>query len=114
MEAHNENAIAIAEYLSKDKKIKKIYYPGLSSHPQQDLAQKQMRGFGGIISVETESMENAKRFTSALKVFTLGESLGGVESLVCDDLGSVLLQQMAGGAALGLISETGAGPRRCG
>jgi len=83
MEAHNANAIEIANYLSKQPKIKNIYYPGLSSHPQHELAKKQMRGFGGIISVETGSIENAKRFTSALQVFTLGESLGGVESLVC-------------------------------
>jgi cystathionine gamma-lyase len=83
MEAHNANAIEIAHFLAKEKKIKKIYYPGLPSHPQHELAKKQMRGFGGIISIETGSMENAKRFTSALEVFTLGESLGGVESLVC-------------------------------
>src|SRR5579872_868809 len=83
MEAHNANAIEIANYLSKQPKIKNIYYPGLASHPQHELAKKQMRGFGGIISVETGSIENAKRFTSALEVFTLGESLGGVESLVC-------------------------------
>lgn len=83
MDAHNANAIEVAKYLSMHSKIKKVYYPGLSSHPQHELAKRQMRGFGGIISVETGSLENAKRFTSKLEVFTLGESLGGVESLVC-------------------------------
>ncbi len=83
MEAHNANAIQIAEFLSKQAKIKKIFYPGLSTHPQHALAKRQMRGFGGIISIETGSLENATKFTSKLKVFTLGESLGGVESLVC-------------------------------
>jgi len=83
MEAHQANAMKIAEYLSKQPKIKKIYYPGLASHPQHALAKKQMRGFGGIISIETGSLENAKRFAGALQVFTLGESLGGVESLLC-------------------------------
>ena len=83
MEAHNANAIVIAEFLSKEPKVKKIFYPGLDSHRQYELAKKQMRGFGGIISIETGSLENAKRFAGALKVFTLGESLGGVESLIC-------------------------------
>ena len=83
MEAHNANAMKIAEYLSKEKKIKKIYYPGLPTHPQHKLAKQQMRGFGGIISIETGSLENAKRFAGALEIFTLGESLGGVESLIC-------------------------------
>lgn len=83
MESHNTNAMQIAEFISGEKKVKKIYYPGLKSHPQHELAKKQMRGFGGIISIETGSLENAKRFTNKLEVFTLGESLGGVESLVC-------------------------------
>jgi cystathionine beta-lyase/cystathionine gamma-synthase len=83
MVVHNTNAVEIAEFLSKQQKIKKVYYPGLPAHPQHELAKRQMRGFGGIISIETGSLEKAKRFTSALEVFTLGESLGGVESLVC-------------------------------
>ena len=83
MEAHNANAMKIAEFLTTQSKIKKIFYPGLPSHPQHELAKKQMRGFGGMISVETGSLDAAKRFASALKVFILGESLGGVESLVC-------------------------------
>ena len=83
MEAHQANAMKIAEYLSKESKVKKIFYPGLPSHPQHKLARQQMRGFGGIISIETGSLENAKRFAEALEIFTLGESLGGVESLIC-------------------------------
>jgi cystathionine beta-lyase/cystathionine gamma-synthase len=83
MDAHNANAMKIAEFLSSQPKIKKVFYPGLASHPQHELAKKQMRGFGGMISIETGSLDAAKRFASALKVFTLGESLGGVESLIC-------------------------------
>jgi len=97
MEAHNANAMIIAEHLSKEPKIKNIYYPGLPTHPQHELAKRQMRGFGGIISIETGSLENAKRFTSVLEIFTLGESLGGVESLVCHPVtmthGSVPLER---------------------
>jgi cystathionine beta-lyase/cystathionine gamma-synthase len=83
MKAHNENAIAICRVLEKNKKIKKIYYPGLKSHPQYALAKKQMRGFGGIISIELGSLSKAKKFCESLEIFQLAESLGGVESLVC-------------------------------
>jgi cystathionine gamma-lyase len=85
MEKHNENALKIAEELEKNfgNKILNIYYPGLESHPQHNLAKKQMRGFGGIISVEFNSFENAVKFFNRLKIFARAESLGGVESLVC-------------------------------
>ncbi len=83
MRAHCENAHIIAERLARDPAIKNVYYPGLSSHPQYELARHQMKDFGGMVSVETGSLENAKKFTGALTYFTLGESLGGVESLVC-------------------------------
>ncbi|RPI19606.1 MAG: PLP-dependent transferase [Ignavibacteriae bacterium] len=85
MRQHNENAIKIAEFLEQkySKKIKRIYYPGLKSHPQYKLAEKQMRGFGGIISIELGSLENAKNFFNGLSIFARAESLGGVESLVC-------------------------------
>lgn len=86
MRAHCENAQIIAERLAADPRVKKVYYPGLASHPQYELALRQMKGFGGMVSVETGSLENAKKFTSALHYFTLGESLGGVESLVCHPL----------------------------
>ncbi|MCB0727350.1 MAG: PLP-dependent transferase [Ignavibacteriae bacterium] len=83
MRAHNENAIAICKVLSDEKKISKIYYPGLESHPQYELAKSQMRGFSGIISIELGSFDKAVAFCNELKIFQIAESLGGVESLVC-------------------------------
>lgn len=83
MKAHNENALAICEVLTKEKKIGKIMYPGLESHPQYELAKSQMRGFGGIISLELGSYDKAVAFCNALEIFQIAESLGGVESLVC-------------------------------
>ena len=83
MKAHNENALAICEVLNKNKKIGKIFYPGLKSHPQYELAVSQMRGFGGIISIELGSFDKAVSFCNALEIFQIAESLGGVESLVC-------------------------------
>lgn len=83
MQAHNDNAIAIADNLSKNKKITKVFYPGLASHPQHETAKKQMRGFGGIISIDLGSYEKAREFCDGLKMFQIAESLGGVESLVC-------------------------------
>lgn len=83
MKAHNENAVAICEVLSKDKKIIKIFYPGLKTHPQFELAKSQMSGFGGIISLELGSYDKAVSFCNALEIFQIAESLGGVESLVC-------------------------------
>lgn len=83
MERHNENAMKIAKVLVDNKKIKKVYYPGLESHPQHELAKKQMRGFGGMISIELGSLDNAVKFFNGLKIFSRAESLGGVESLVC-------------------------------
>lgn len=83
MKAHNENAMAICEVLSKEKKIKKLFYPGLKTHPQYELAKTQMSGFGGIISLELGSYDKAVDFCNALEIFQIAESLGGVESLVC-------------------------------
>ncbi len=83
MKAHNENAVAICRTLEKDKRISKIYYPGSESHPQFELAKKQMRGSGGIISIELGSYNKAVAFCNGLKIFQIAESLGGVESLVC-------------------------------
>lgn len=83
MKAHNENAVAICRTLEKDKRISKIYYPGSESHPQFELAKKQMRGSGGIISIELGSYDKAVSFCNGLKIFQIAESLGGVESLVC-------------------------------
>ena len=83
MDRHAANAQRIAEWLEQHADVQHVYYPGLTSHPQHELARQQMSGFGGMISVELGSLERAKAFTSALNLFTLAESLGGVESLVC-------------------------------
>lgn len=89
MQAHHQNAMAIASEFENSKAFKKVFYPGLTSHPHHELAKKQQRdpfgnpGFGGMISVELSDLEMARRFVKNLKIFTLAESLGGVESLVC-------------------------------
>jgi cystathionine gamma-lyase len=83
MERHQSNAQAIAEYLDDHPKIQEVYYPGLESHPQYALAQRQMDGPGGILSFELAGdMDDAKAFLEALDRFTLAVSLGGVESLI--------------------------------
>lgn len=82
MERHNRNGIELANWLQDWGKAVKVYYPGLPNHPQHELAKKQMRGFGGMISADFGSLENARRILKNVKVFTLGESLGGVESLI--------------------------------
>jgi cystathionine gamma-lyase len=77
------NALALAHWLEREPKVRKVFYPGLESHPQHALAQRQMNGFGGIISIELESdLAGARRFLEHCEVFTLAESLGGVESLI--------------------------------
>jgi cystathionine beta-lyase len=83
MEKHNQNAMKIAEYLQSHPKVKRVFYPGLETHPQHSIAKKQMRGFGGMVSFEVEDFETAKNILYKFKIFTLAESLGGVESLVC-------------------------------
>jgi cystathionine beta-lyase/cystathionine gamma-synthase len=83
MERHNQNALKIAEYLCKSNLVERVIYPGLKEHPQHELAKKQMRGFGGMVSVDTGDFEKTKRLLKNVKVFTLAESLGGVESLIC-------------------------------
>ena len=82
MRQHDENGRRVAQFLSEHPKVRKVYYPGLKSHPQHELAERQMSGFGGMISFETGSLENAKRVLESVKVCTLGESLGGVETLI--------------------------------
>lgn len=83
MEAHQENALAVAQFLEGHKNVKKVYYPGLKSHPQQDLIKKQMTGFGGMLSFELNTAKiSPDKFFSKLKYFSLAESLGGVESLI--------------------------------
>jgi cystathionine gamma-synthase/cystathionine gamma-lyase len=83
MKEHESNALFLAEYLKGHPRVEKIYYPGLASHPQQDVARKQMSGFGGMVSIELKGGFRAvEKFLSKLKLFTLAASLGGVESLV--------------------------------
>lgn len=83
MEQHQRNALAVATYLENHPKVKKVYYPGLPSHPHHAIAKKQMRGFSGMVSAEFKlSLEQTKKLISSLKLFALAESLGGVESLV--------------------------------
>lgn len=83
MEQHQRNALAVATFLENHPKVKKVYYPGLPSHPHHAIAKKQMRGFSGMVSAEFKlSLEQTKKLISSLKLFALAESLGGVESLV--------------------------------
>jgi cystathionine beta-lyase/cystathionine gamma-synthase len=82
MEQHDRNGRFVAEFLSRHKKVKKVFYPGLSNHPQHQLAQKQMTGFGSMITFETGSLSNAKKMLKKVRVCSLGESLGGVETLI--------------------------------
>ena len=72
----------VALYLSRHRKVKKVNYPGLVSHPQHRLAQKQMRGFGGMISFDLGTLENAKKLLKSVRLCALAESLGGVETLI--------------------------------
>lgn len=84
MKAHCENGIQVANFLKNHPKIEKVYWPGFEDHPNHDIAKKQMRGFGGMISIVLKDADMQKTFdiASSFKVFTLAESLGGVESLV--------------------------------
>jgi cystathionine gamma-lyase len=83
MERHQANAKQLASWLEGHEQVEKVYYPGLASHPQHDLAKQQMSGFGGMISfVLKGGLDHARRFLSTCKLFTLAESLGGVESLI--------------------------------
>ncbi len=84
MKAHEENAHKVAEFLSKHDAVERVIYPGLKDHPHHELAKKQMRGFGGMVSfVIKGGLENANKVMSTFKLFALAESLGGVESLAC-------------------------------
>lgn len=83
MEAHNRNALGVARWLEKHPKIARVLHPGLESHPQHDLAKKQMTGYGGTFSFRVKGGQEAVfRLLGAVKLFTLAESLGGVESLI--------------------------------
>jgi cystathionine beta-lyase/cystathionine gamma-synthase len=82
MERHNANGMAIARHLEAHPKVKKVIYPGLASHPSHALAKKQQSGFGGMISMEVGSLDAAKAVLNHTKLFSLAESLGGVESMI--------------------------------
>jgi cystathionine gamma-lyase len=83
MEKHQSNALAIARFLEAHKDVGRVYYPGLESHPQHELSKKQATGFGGVISFDIKGgEERAVKFLESLELFTLAESLGGVESLI--------------------------------
>jgi cystathionine gamma-lyase/cystathionine beta-lyase/cystathionine gamma-lyase/homocysteine desulfhydrase len=82
MERHNANAMALAEYLATHPAVSAVYYPGLASHPQHELAKRQMRGFGGLISFKLGSLERARTVLESVRLMALAESLGGVETLV--------------------------------
>src|SRR5437588_10046718 len=81
MKEHDANGRVIAEFLDQQKKVKKVFYPGLASHPQRALARRQMTGFGSMITFETGSLSNAGKMLKKVRVCSLGESLGGVETL---------------------------------
>jgi cystathionine beta-lyase/cystathionine gamma-synthase len=83
MRQHDENGRIVADFLAHHEKVQQVFYPGLPSHPQHELAKRQMRGFGSMISFEMGSLDSAKQFFKRLKLCTLGESLGGVETLIC-------------------------------
>ena len=82
MKAHDSNGRRIAQWLEADPRVQQVFYPGLPSHPQHDLACRQMSGFGGMLSIELGTLERATRLVSRTKLFLLAESLGGVESLI--------------------------------
>ena len=83
MERHNSNGLEIAKFLSQHSKVKKVFYPGLENDSSNQVAKKQMRGFGGILSIDLNGdINSAKKFLENIKIFTLAESLGGVESLI--------------------------------
>ncbi|GAB3152379.1 cystathionine gamma-synthase [Microbacterium neimengense] len=82
MQRHSENGAAVADFLAGHERVAAVYYPGLSTHPGHDIARSQMSGFGGIVSLALADQAAARRFAESTRLFTLAESLGGVESLV--------------------------------
>lgn len=83
MERHDQNAKQVSEFLQKQPRVEQVYYPGLADHPQRDVVRRQMRGYGGMISFELKGgFEQCKKLLKRLRVFTVAESLGGVESLI--------------------------------
>jgi cystathionine beta-lyase/cystathionine gamma-synthase len=82
MVQHSANGLALAQFLEAHPKVARVYYPGLPSHPQHELAKRQMRGFGGMLAFELGSLEAARRLLNSVRLLALAESLGGVETLI--------------------------------
>jgi cystathionine beta-lyase/cystathionine gamma-synthase len=82
MAQHNANGLALAEFLASHPKVERVFYPGLTTHPQHDLARRQMQGFGGMLSFDVGSFEAARRVLNRVRLMALAESLGGVETLI--------------------------------
>src|SRR5712691_2255196 len=82
MQQHNANGLALAQFLNTHPKVTHVYYPGLPAHPQYELAKRQMRGFGGMLAFELGSLDAARRLLNAVRLYSLAESLGGVETLI--------------------------------
>ena len=82
MQQHSATGLALAEFLAGHPKVQKVFYPGLPSHPQYDLAKRQMRGFGGMLAFDLGSLASAERLLNAVRLHALAESLGGVETLI--------------------------------
>ncbi len=83
MAQHNKNGLALARFLDGHPKVRRVLYPGLPSHPQFELAKRQMQGFGGMLSFDVGDFEQARRVCNSVKLMALAESLGGVETLIC-------------------------------
>ena len=79
---HNANGLALAEFLAAHPKVRHVYYPGLPSHPQYELAKRQMHGFGGMLAFDLGSLDAARRLLNGVRLHALAESLGGVETLI--------------------------------
>lgn len=82
MERHNASGLAMAQFVSAHPKVQRVYYPGLPSHPQYALATQQMRGFGGMLAFDLGSLDEARRLLNSVRLHSLAESLGGVETLI--------------------------------
>ena len=82
MERHNANAMQVAKFLEQNSKVKKVYYPGLESHPQHDLAKQQMQGYGGMIAFDVGGVEQGRYLVDNLKLCSLAVSLGDVATLI--------------------------------
>src|SRR5205809_7390552 len=82
MAQHNANGLALAQFLTAHPKVRRVYYPGLPTHPQHELARRQMRGFGGMLAFDVGSLEAARTVLNGVRLHALAESLGGVETLI--------------------------------